>query len=222
MFDDIAFRYDFLNHFLSAGIDRRWRLKLVGEAVRCRPRRMLDVATGTADVAIMAARKDPQAMIEGVDLSQEMLRIGRQKVEKLGLSGQITLSRQDAAQMAFEDGTFDTVTASFGVRNFEDLGKGLAEMRRVTRKGGTVCILEFSMPDVPLISGIYRFYFSKILPLLGKNISENDQAYTYLFRSASEFPRPQEFIAILKEAGFESVRARTMTGGIVSLYVARK
>ena len=222
MFDSIAGHYDFLNHFLSAGIDRRWRRRLVEAVRKAAPARILDVATGTADLALLMARELPEARVEGVDISAEMLRLGQQKVAEAGLAGRVRLSRQDAARLPFGDGDFDAVTASFGVRNFEDLEKGLTEMGRVLRKGGTLCILEFSMPGNAVLRVLYRFYFSRVLPWLGRSVSGNPGAYAYLYRSASEFPYGKPFLDILARCGLSCTEARPLSGGIATLYTARK
>lgn len=222
MFDSIAGHYDFLNHFLSAGIDRRWRRRLADAVRGAAPSRILDVATGTADLALLLARELPQARVEGVDISAEMLRIGRRKAAGAGLEGRVRLSRQDAAALDFGDGRFDAVVSSFGVRNFEDTEGGLTEMGRVLRPGGTLCVLEFSMPEGRVLGGLYRFYFSRILPRLGRSVSGNPGAYAYLYRSASEFPYGRAFLDILLRCGFSEVRARPLSGGIATLYTARK
>lgn len=222
MFDSIAGHYDFLNHFLSAGIDRCWRKKLVERSYCLSPSSILDVATGTGDLAIALAKKNRSAKIWGADFSKEMLAIGRQKVSKAGLEGRIVMEQQDALDMPYDDGSFDVVTVAFGVRNFQDLEKGLNEMHRVLRKGGTLYVLELSMPRNPMMAWAYKFYFTRLLPFIGRLTSKSEFAYSYLPRSVMQFPSGERFLAVLRKVGYADCSASPLTGGIATLYEARK
>lgn len=222
MFDAIAWRYDLLNRLLSLGIDRSWRRRLVRELARSGALRILDVATGTADLAIMAARGIPGARISGVDLSEGMLAIGRQKVERAGLSDRISLSVGDAEALEWADGTFDAVTVAFGVRNFESLEKGIAQIARVLRPGGSLFVLEFGRPRNRLFGALYRFYFHRILPVLGGLLSKDRSAYTYLPRSVDEFPYGERFARIVTESGFSDCEVRDLMTGVAQIYRASK
>lgn len=217
IFNDIAPSYDRLNHFLSLNIDKRWRRK----AIRClqgkEKGKLLDVACGTGDFSIAASRAGV-AQIVGVDISEKMLEIGREKVKAAGLSAKIDLQYGDSEQMEFADGTFDAVTVAFGVRNFEHLEIGLKEMYRVLKAGGKVVILEFSMPRHFPMRQLYRFYFRHILPVLGGWISGNKGAYVYLPESVSRFPQGDEFLHILSACGFKQAFQKRLTFGIASLY----
>ena len=223
MFDSIAGKYDFLNHFLSVGTDIYWRRKAVDELKALRPARILDIATGTADFAIETLRAAaPDAQVTGVDISAGMLEIGRQKLEAKKLSHRIRLEQADSENLPFEDNTFDAVTASFGVRNFAHLERGLAEMHRVLRPGGQLVILEFSKPTAFPLKQAYNFYFSRVLPVFGKVISKDQAAYTYLPESVQAFPDGADFVAILGRVGFTSPAWQPLTFGISSIYTARK
>jgi demethylmenaquinone methyltransferase/2-methoxy-6-polyprenyl-1,4-benzoquinol methylase len=217
MFDSIAGNYDFLNHFLSFGIDKLWRKRVLQHAVKMKPARILDVATGTADLAILLSRCRPER-IAGVDISEEMLKIGRQKIEKKGLSDLITLKQGDSEALPYSDKHFDLITAAFGVRNFEDLDKGLRQMNRVLKPGGQVMILEFSKVSGFPWKIMFNFYFRFILPLLGRIISKHDFAYTYLPESVNSFPSGEEFLQRLQLAGFENTRQERLNGGIATIY----
>lgn len=221
MFNSIAHRYDFLNHFLSLGIDRRWRRKLVRLAGKSNPQQILDVATGTADLAIELCRLNP-AQITGVDISEKMLDVGQQKIEKLKLQETIYLKQSDAETLPFENETFDLVTVAFGVRNFENLTQGLKEINRVLQQGGQIAVLEFTMPRHFPVKQLYRFYFKFLLPKLGRWISRDPAAYTYLPESVEAFPHGAAFTRILEEAGFEEVKIHPVTFGIASIYIASK
>jgi len=221
MFNDIAPRYDFLNHFLSLGIDIRWRKKVRKLIAPIQPKQILDVATGTGDLAIELARLNPQK-ITGVDIAANMLEIGKEKVAAKKLSNTIELLLGDSEDLPFENNSFDAVTVAFGVRNFEHLQKGLGEMYRVMRPGGMVAILEFSKPKAFPFRQIYNFYFKYILPGLGRMVSKNEEAYTYLPESVSAFPEDQAFINELKKAGYLEPRQRRLTMGIATLYTATK
>ncbi|MFO7864014.1 MAG: ubiquinone/menaquinone biosynthesis methyltransferase, partial [Salinivirgaceae bacterium] len=180
MFNHIAHRYDFLNHFLSLGIDRLWRKRVVRKLALARPSEMLDVATGTGDLAIAAAHKIENLNVQGIDIAMSMLERGKQKIAKSKLEQRVQLQLGDAENIDFDDNRFDSVTAAFGVRNFENVAKGLSEMHRVTKPGGQIIVLEFSQPRKGVFAVFYRFYFRFVLPLMGKMVSGNNRAYTYL------------------------------------------
>lgn len=222
MFNDIAPRYDFLNHFLSFNIDKLWRRKTARFIAQYKPTNILDLATGTADLAILLAKSSPQAKITGLDLSENMLNIGKQKIKEKNLEQQITLNQGDACVLPFADNSFDAITVAFGVRNFQDLGKGLNEMQRVVKHGGHIAILEFSTPTRPVFRTIYGFYFHKILPFIGKIISKNGSAYQYLPDSVSNFPPPDTFINIARNFGLKCQQKRSLSGGIATLYYFEK
>ena len=188
MFDQIAFRYDFLNRFLSGGIDVYWRKRAIKELKSLQPRKMLDVATGTGDVAIMSYKFLKPETIVGIDISEGMLQLGRQKVANLLLNKQIALQQGDSEAINFADNTFDAITVAFGVRNFENLQKGLAEMNRVLKPGGKLVVLEFSRPKQAVIKGFYNLYMRIVTPRIGKLISKNREAYKYLNDSVQKFP----------------------------------
>ena len=223
MFDNIAGKYDFLNHFLSAGTDIYWRRQAVNELKQLRPARILDIATGTADFAIETLRAAaPEGHVTGVDISAGMLDVGRQKLAAKGLGHRIKLELGDSENLPFDDDSFDAVTASFGVRNFAHLEKGLAEMFRVLRPGGKLVILEFSKPTAFPLKQAYNFYFSRVLPVFGKVISKDQSAYTYLPESVQAFPDGAEFVAILRRVGFQQPTWQPLTFGISSIYTGRK
>ena len=218
MFDNIAGRYDFLNHFLSLGIDRLWRKKAINEVAQSKPLTVLDVATGTGDMAIAAHRKIAGAAITGVDISKGMLAIGRKKIEAMQLGRSVLLVEGDSGKLSFPDANFDAVMCAYGVRNFEFLEQGIKEMRRVLCKGGKVVILEFSHPKKFPVAQLYRFYFRAILPAIGKAVSKNSRAYTYLPESVAAFPEGKDFCELLSRCGFRQVKAQPLTFGITSLY----
>ncbi|WP_143304822.1 bifunctional demethylmenaquinone methyltransferase/2-methoxy-6-polyprenyl-1,4-benzoquinol methylase UbiE [Chitinophaga vietnamensis] len=222
MFDDIAFRYDFLNHFMSMGIDVIWRKKALRQLASLQPKQMLDVATGTGDFAIMAEKRLRPEHITGIDISEGMLAHGREKINKLGLSDKITLQSGDSETISFPDKTFDAITVAFGVRNFEHLEKGLSEMLRVLKPGGKLVILEFSNPTVFPIKQFYNLYFRYITPLLGKWIAKSEAAYSYLPESVKAFPQGEEMRKILINTGFQAVTCKTLTFGICSIYCATR
>jgi demethylmenaquinone methyltransferase/2-methoxy-6-polyprenyl-1,4-benzoquinol methylase len=223
MFDSIAFRYDFLNHLLSFGIDRIWRKRAVRTVSRLcpDPERILDVASGTGDLAIAAMKMNP-LHITGIDISEKMLQEGREKIKRLSLNDRIDLVQGDSQEIDFEEETFDIVMVAFGVRNFSDPLRGLSEMHRVLRREGAVMVLEFSMPRGGLFRRLYRFYFLRILPLIGKLFSGNDYAYTYLPGSVLEFPVNEHFIDLMEKAGFRSVKQKKLSGGVASIYTGLK
>ncbi len=224
MFNGIAADYDLLNHMLSAGIDNCWRRKAVREVFSGKNRTdILDMATGTGDFAIALARKSPAGgRITGIDISSEMLAGCMHKIEKKGLTEKISLMHGDCENLPFDDGKFDAVTAGFGVRNFENLEKGISEMFRVLKPGGKAVILELSTPDGRLIGSLYRFYFHRVLPLIGGIVSGSKGAYKYLPASVDKFPRPEKFCGIMRECGFCNVSAKALTFGICRMYVGEK
>jgi demethylmenaquinone methyltransferase / 2-methoxy-6-polyprenyl-1,4-benzoquinol methylase len=220
MFDDISPKYDFLNHFLSFGTDFYWRKKLVALLSETHPLRILDVATGTGDVAIALTDLNPEQVV-GIDISEKMLEIARRKVVKKGLQQIISFRRNDAERIPFPDGSFDAVTVAFGVRNYEDLRKGLSEMKRVLRPGGTMMILEFSHPTGTPFRQFYRFYSRFVIPPVGKVISGNSRAYSYLPETVSAFPSGDDFLDILRESGLTGCVRKTLSFGIASIYSGR-
>jgi demethylmenaquinone methyltransferase/2-methoxy-6-polyprenyl-1,4-benzoquinol methylase len=221
MFNNIAGKYDFLNHFLSLGIDKGWRKKAIREIQKVQPKNILDVATGTGDLAIAAAALQPDK-ITGVDIAEQMLAVGRTKISEKQLQGMITLQTGDSEAMPFSDNSFDAVTCAYGVRNFENLEKGLKEMSRVMRPGGKLAILEFSKPQRFPVKQLYAFYFRYILPTLGKMVSKHSTAYTYLPQSVMAFPEGKVFCDTLTRCGFKDAKARPLTLGITTLYTATK
>lgn len=221
MFNNIAGKYDFLNHFLSLGIDKGWRKKAIREIQKVQPKNILDVATGTGDLAIAAAALKPDK-ITGVDIAEQMLAVGRTKIAEKQLEGMITLQTGDSEAMPFSDNSFDAVTCAYGVRNFENLEKGLKEMSRVMRPGGKLAILEFSKPQRFPVKQLYAFYFRYILPTLGKMVSKHSTAYTYLPQSVMAFPEGKVFCDTLTRCGFKDAKARPLTLGITTLYTATK
>ncbi|WP_339737320.1 bifunctional demethylmenaquinone methyltransferase/2-methoxy-6-polyprenyl-1,4-benzoquinol methylase UbiE [uncultured Sunxiuqinia sp.] len=221
MFDNIAPKYDFLNHFLSLGIDKLWRKKAVRILKQNQPKRILDVATGTGDFAIAASQLEVDEIV-GFDLSEQMIRVGEEKVKKLKLDSLIRFQKGDSEQMPFEDASFDAITVAFGVRNFETLQKGLDEFFRVLRNGGVAIILEFSKPKYFPFKQLYRFYFFHILPFIGGLVSRDSSAYSYLPESVMAFPDDQEMLDILGRTGFSNVSQKRLTFGIATIYVARK
>jgi len=221
MFDNIAHKYDFLNHFLSAGIDKGWRKKLVKMVQHHQPQHTLDVATGTADLAIALAQKT-KTPITGIDISNGMLEIGREKLKKLKLDHQIVLQQADSENLPFDDQTFDAVMVAFGVRNFETLDKGLKEMFRVLKPGGILAVLEFSKPRKFPVKQLYNFYFKYILPMLGRLISKDKAAYTYLPESVGQFPDGKLFLERLELCGYTNNAERRLTFGIATIYTGFK
>jgi demethylmenaquinone methyltransferase/2-methoxy-6-polyprenyl-1,4-benzoquinol methylase len=221
MFDKVAGRYDFLNHFLSVGIDYYWRKVTVKRLGKIKPKKILDVATGTGDLAIAARKLNPEQII-GIDISEGMVNVGIEKIKKRGLDKLIFLRVGDSENIDFETNYFDGLTVGFGVRNYETLEKGLAEMLRVIRPGGLVLILEFSQPQGLLIKPLYSFYFKYILPTIGNIISGNSTAYTYLHDSVSIFPFGESFAKIMRKVGYQEVEIRPLSFGIATLYVGTK
>ncbi len=221
MFNRIARYYDFLNHFLSLNMDRIWRKKAINELTNHNPKLILDVATGTADFAIEAVRLNPDKII-GIDISEQMLELAKEKISRMQLSQKIELQRGDSESLPFSDNTFDAVTVAFGVRNFEDLQKGLAEILRVLKKGGNVVILEFSKPDKFPFKQLFGFYFNRILPFIGKIISRDSKAYRYLPESVKNFPDGVDFIKILHDVGFAHPNCKILSFGICTIYTGKK
>lgn len=219
MFDQISHRYDFLNHFLSLGIDKLWRKKAVKILRSFNPDTVLDVATGTADFAIAALDSGAKEIV-GIDISEGMLNVGREKVKKY--NGRIRLERGDSEHIQFNDQTFDAIIVAFGVRNFEHLQKGLEEMRRVLKPGGHLIVLEFSKPSAFPVKQVYNFYFKYILPFWGNLLAKHKTAYSYLPESVMAFPEGEQFVAELKKAGYSSAENRPLSFGISSIYIAQK
>jgi demethylmenaquinone methyltransferase / 2-methoxy-6-polyprenyl-1,4-benzoquinol methylase len=226
MFDAIAPRYDLLNHLLSAGIDRRWRTTMIASLKLTGQETLIDVCTGTADVALEARRgasarsNGTAARVLGVDFAGAMLALGQQKVRNAGERRNIALVRGDAMQIPAPDGVADAATVAFGVRNVQKADVACRELARVLRPGGRLAILEFSVPRVPGLASLYRWYLSRVLPLVGRMISGHSGAYSYLPASVGTFPPPAEFVTLLRHSGFVDVRAVPLTFGIVYLYAA--
>ena len=221
MFNNIAWKYDFLNHFLSLGIDKTWRRKAINYLKQDKPQLILDIATGTSDLAIEALKLNP-VKVFGVDISEDMLKIGRQKLQKKGLSDKIELLEGDSEALIFEDNKFDAITVAFGVRNFQNLENGLKEMYRVLKPGGTVMVLEFSQPNNKLIRTFYNFYSSRITPKIGQVISKDKAAYTYLHESVSAFPYGKQFTSILEKVGYKECEFHALTFGVATIYLGKK
>ncbi len=221
MFNTIAPRYDLLNRVLSGGIDQRWRKRVVAEVLNTSPSRILDVATGTADLAIMAARKGVPEVV-GVDIAEDMLAVGREKIIRADLEERVTLQRGDAEKLPFSDNQFDAVMVSFGVRNFEDLDEGLSQIFRVLRPGGQLHVLEFSRPSAFPVKQVYGFYNRFVLPAIGRLVSGDSGAYTYLPESIAVFPEGDVFLRHLREAGFADTHGTRLTFGVASHYVGAK
>ena len=221
MFDEIAGQYDFLNHALSMGLDKYWRKKGILSLKAFEPQSILDVATGTGDLALDAYRLLKPERILGIDISEKMMAVGREKAAKAGLSGIIDFERHNCTCLQLNSNTFDAAIVAFGIRNFEDLDKGLQEIRRVLYPGGRLMILELSSPEYfPMKQG-YRIY-SELIPIIGCRVSRNKSAYKYLPKSISAFPQNAEMAAILEKNNFFDVAYRKLTGGICTLYLARK
>lgn len=221
MFNSISGKYDFLNHFLSLGIDIRWRKKAIRLLADANPKKILDIATGTGDFAIEALKLNPESVV-GVDISEGMLNVGKEKMKKKGLDHIIKLESGDSENLRFDDNNFDAVIVAFGVRNFEDLEKGLSEMNRVLNTGGKVVILEFSKPTAFPFKQLYNFYFRWVLPKIGKLVSKDNAAYTYLPESVNEFPFGQDFLDVLARTGFKNTKCKALTLGISSIYIGEK
>ena len=221
MFDRIAFRYDFINRFLSGGIDRYWRRRAIRELKALQPKWVLDVATGTGDVAILLERLLQPDKVTGVDISEGMLELGRKKIAKLMLNNRIELVKGDSEAINFPDASFDAVTVAFGVRNFENLRNGLQEMLRVLKPGGKLVVLEFSKPKKPF-QGLYNLYMKTIAPGVGSLLTHNREAYQYLTNSVKAFPEGNDFLTILKDAGYSHAYLKTLSLGICTIYCGEK
>lgn len=221
MFDSISGNYDFLNHFLSLGIDIRWRKKAVKLLAPGKPKLILDVATGTGDFAVETLKLNPDKVI-GIDISEGMLEVGRKKMKDRGYDSRIEMLSGDSENLPFEENKFDAVIVAFGVRNFENLEKGLSEMHRVLKPGGRMVVLEFSKPRMFPFKQLYNFYFNFILPKIGKVISKDPAAYTYLPESVQAFPDGDNFVGILNQLGFKETVCKPLTLGISSLYTGIK
>ena len=222
MFNKIAPYYDFLNHFLSLGIDNIWRKKTIAQLVDLDPKFILDVATGTGDLAIEATKQLRPEKVIGVDISTEMLEVGRKKMRKRKLENIVEMQEGDSENLAFENNTFDAITVAFGVRNFENLEKGLEEMHRVLKKDGLVAILEFSKPRIFPFKQLFNLYFKYLLPNIGKFTSKDPKAYKYLYDSVQAFPDGDHFVSILENTGFNSIQCISLSLGICSIYIGKK
>ncbi len=222
MFDSIAYRYDFLNRFLSVGTDVGWRKKAIKELHSLQPQQMLDVATGTGDMAILTYNILKPQKITGIDISTGMLEVGRKKLAHKNLQLHIELLSGDSETINFPDNSFDAITVAFGVRNFQNLEKGLKEMLRVLKPGGKLVVLEFSRPSNFLFKGIYNLYMNVIAPSFGKMFAKNKKAYRYLNQSVQAFPERQQFTTILKSAGYRDTYYKTLSLGICSIYCGSK
>lgn len=220
MFDSIAPAYDFMNRAMTLGIDKLWRAKAVKMIRRRQPADILDVATGTGDLAIKLAREIPGVRVTGVDLSEQMLAIGRDKVRLAGLSDRINLSKADCLALPMADASFDAVTVAYGVRNFEHLAQGYREMARVLRPGGMLCVVELSVPQSRLVRPFYELYTRRIIPVIGRMVSSDRSAYTYLPASIAAMPQGERMLAIMEEAGLVRPALRPLTLGVCTIYTA--
>ena len=221
MFNNISRRYDFLNHFLSLGIDKIWRKKAVKQLKQLNPEYILDIATGTGDFAVALLKLNPKA-ITGIDISSGMLEVGNNKMVRRGFDDRIKLILGDSENLQFDDNHFDGVTVAFGVRNFENLEMGLAEMLRVIKTGGKAVILEFSKPKKFPIKQLFGFYSKRLIPFIGKLVSKDKRAYAYLPESVEAFPEGQSFMDIMSSVGYSNVSGITVSGGIATIYVGTK
>ena len=222
MFNDIAPTYDRLNHILSLDIDRLWRKRVVQIVRKLGAKYIMDMATGTGDLAIALAKNIEGSTIYGADFSSEMLAVAKQKIETLGLTERISLTECNAEDIPLDDEAVDTATVAFGVRNFENQGKALTEMKRTIRRGGHLVVLEFSNPRFALVRWCYRLYSHYILPAIGRLVSKHATAYTYLPDSIDKFASPEAFTALLKEVGFDHIERKSLSLGIAHIYIAHK
>ena len=222
MFDNIASTYDTLNHRLSWNIDRYWRKKAIRRLAAYAPKKILDIATGTGDFAIQACQQLPEVQITAVDISEGMMQVGRQKVKEKGLQQHIQFEREDCTALSYPDNTFDAITTAFGIRNFASLDKGLEEMCRVLRPGGQLCILELTQPMSFPMRQLFHIYSHTVLPLYGRLISKDTEAYSYLTKTIEAFPQGERMMNILRQAGFRETAFQRLTLGICTLYFATK
>lgn len=222
MFDNIAPAYDFMNRAMTFGIDRCWRRKAVDMLAKTSPREILDVATGTGDLAMLLARRIKESKVTGLDLSEGMIAVGRKKVGEAGLEERISLQCGDCLNMPFEENSFDAVTVAYGVRNFENLLQGYREMLRVLRPGGTINVIELSTPTSPIVKPLYKFYTRYIIPTVGRMVSKDVRAYAYLPESIAAVPQRQAMTSLMSEAGFINTSYRTLTFGTCCIYTATK
>jgi demethylmenaquinone methyltransferase/2-methoxy-6-polyprenyl-1,4-benzoquinol methylase len=221
MFNSIAPKYDFLNHLLSFGIDFIWRRRLIRKLMKSKPAKVLDLACGTGDLSLLAAKKGVSKVV-GVDISPGMLLVGRDKVKHLNLDDKIEFVEAAAENLPFENDVFDASTVAFGVRNYANLLQGLSETKRVLKPGAKIFILEFSQPKIFPIKQLYWFYSKFIMPFIGKLISKDNEAYKYLPETAAKFPSGEKFLEILKEAGYKNLESQKLSFGIASIYTAQK
>lgn len=222
MFDSIAPAYDFMNRMMTFGIDKLWRLRAVNMLRRKSPQHILDVATGTGDLAMLMFKKLRPGRITGVDLSPGMIAVAEKKVAEAGLDGAIRFMNEDCLDLPFAPEVFDCITVAYGVRNFEHLDRGYAEMYRVMQRGGTLCVIELSTPRSPLVKPFYKFYTRHIIPWVGKAVSRDVRAYSYLPESIAAVPQGEEMLQLISEAGFKNCRCRRFTFGTCSVYLAEK
>ena len=222
MFDRVANRYDVMNRLLSAGIDIKWRKKAILQLKNDKPKQILDVATGTCDMAIISYKLLRHEKITGIDISGEMLKVGRKKIEKEGLTSVIELQTGDSETINFADNSFDAVTVAFGVRNFENLESGLKEMLRVLKPGGKLIVLEFSRPRTKIFRSLYNLYMSIVAPEVARWIARNKKAYQYLNQSANLFPERQNFVEILNRTGYSNTSFKPLSAGICCIYIGEK
>ena len=222
MFDNIASTYDTLNHRLSWNIDKSWRKKAIRRLAPFSPKTILDIATGTGDFAIMSAKMLLPKTLIGADISDKMMEIGRQKVKEEGLDGIISFQKEDCLNLTFPSNTFDAVTAAFGIRNFQDLEKGLGEMYRVLKKGGHLCIIELTTPISFPMKQLFKIYSKVVLPFYGRLISKDSSAYDYLNKTIAAFPQGETMMKILRKAGFAKTSFKRLTFGICTMYIAEK
>jgi demethylmenaquinone methyltransferase/2-methoxy-6-polyprenyl-1,4-benzoquinol methylase len=222
MFNTIAPKYDLMNRVMTFGIDKRWRSITVKTLKKAGVQNVLDIATGTGDLAIKLSKEIDGSHITGIDLSEGMISVGKTKVEQAGLSNRITLATADALQMPFADNSFDAITVAYGVRNFEHLDKGYAEMLRVLRPGGMLCVLELTPPSSPIVKPFYAAYTRGIIPVVGRLLSNDKRAYTYLPESIAAVPARQDMLNLMSKAGFSDTTYRSFTFGVCTLYTALK
>lgn len=221
MFNNVSKRYDFLNHFLSVGIDKIWRKKAINMLKEIQPKRILDLASGTGDFALEALRLNPTEVI-GMDISEGMLEVGRLKMKKKGVDSIVSMQLGDSENLPFEDNYFDALTVGFGVRNYENLELGLSEMLRVVRSGGKIIVLEFSKPKKFPVKQYYAFHSKYVIPFFGKRISKDEKAYAYLPESIAAFPEGKDFTDILTNLGYQNVGSKLVSGGIATIYFGTK